>query len=479
MTMWPPNPATLKRPVYRSLAESLIEAIKSGEVQQGDRLPTHRDLAETLGISVQTVSRAYEELHRLGAIAGMVGRGTFVRAAAADTRTPWHRIGDGDEVIDFSMLTPVTGKIHEERMRATLAEMSRDLSSDVLFSFRPRATLLSHSEAALGWLKRCGVKADRAQLLPTNGNTSAMTVALMTAARPGELVVSEDLTHHTLKALCSYLELGLHGLETDDEGIVPQAFESACRSHKVRVLFVMPTGLNPQATMMGLARRQALVDIARRHDVAIVEDDAWGPIQPERPPPIVALAPERTFYFTSLTKPLLPGLRYGWLVSPETLVSATANRHLVTSWMATPLMAEIGTRWLKDGTADAGTITNAWRPDSIIGCRIPEKLVLLDIDPRHGGDIVWNALMDALARRNGLVTEALGAFSPRSSPNGMHVWLPLPRQWNEDAFVAHARSEGVAVAAGSAFAVDLPTHAPGIRKGARLRRAEICGSKLS
>ena len=429
MTMWPPNPATLKRPVYRSLAESLIEAIKSGEVQQGDRLPTHRDLAETLGISVQTVSRAYEELHRLGAIAGMVGRGTFVRAAAADTRTPWHRIGDGDEVIDFSMLTPVTGKIHEERMRATLAEMSRDLSSDVLFSFRPRATLLSHSEAALGWLKRCGVEADRAQLLPTNGNTSAMTVALMTAARPGELVVSEDLTHHTLKALCSYLELGLHGLETDDEGIVPQAFESACRSQKVRVLFVMPTGLNPQATMMGLARRQALVDIARRHDVAIVEDDAWGPIQPERPPPIVALAPERTFYFTSLTKPLLPGLRYGWLVSPETLVSATANRHLVTNWMATPLMAEIGTRWLKDGTAD-------------------------DL-------LAWQ--MDALARRNGLVTEALGAFSPRSSPNGMHVWLPLPRQWNEDAFVAHARSEGVAVAAGSAFAVDLPTHAPGIR----------------
>ena len=429
MTMWPPNPATLKRPAYRSLAESLIEAIKSGEVQQGDRLPTHRDLAETLGISVQTVSRAYEELHRLGAIAGMVGRGTFVRAAAADTRTPWHRIGDGDEVIDFSMLTPVTGKIHEERMRATLAEMSRDLSSDVLFSFRPRATLLSHSEAALGWLKRCGVEADRAQLLPTNGNTSAMTVALMTAARPGELVVSEDLTHHTLKALCSYLELGLHGLETDDEGIVPQAFESACRSHKVRVLFVMPTGLNPQATMMGLARRQALVDIARRHDVAIVEDDAWGPIQPERPPPIVALAPERTFYFTSLTKPLLPGLRYGWLVSPETLVSATANRHLVTNWMATPLMVEIGTRWLKDGTAD-------------------------DL-------LAWQ--MDALARRNGLVTEALGAFSPRSSPNGMHVWLPLPRQWNEDAFVAHARSEGVAVAAGSAFAVDLPTHAPGIR----------------
>jgi DNA-binding transcriptional MocR family regulator len=427
--MWPPNPETLKRPVYRSLAESLINAIKSGEVQQGDRLPTHRDLAETLGISVQTVSRAYEELYRLGAIAGMVGRGTFVRAAATDTRTPWHRIGDGDEVVDFSMLTPVTGEIHQERMRATLAQMSRDLSSDVLFSFRPRATLLSHAEAALGWLKRCGVEAKHAQVLPTNGNTSAMTVALMTAAKPGDLVVSEDLTHHTLKALCSYLELGLRGLETDEEGIVPDAFDSACRSHKVRALFVMPTGLNPQATTMGLARRHALIEVARRHDVTIVEDDAWGPIQPRRPPPIFALAPERTFYFTSLTKPLLPGLRYGWLVSPETLVSATANRHLVTNWMATPLMAEIGTHWLKDGTADE---LLAWQ-------------------------------MDALSRRNRVVIEALGAFSPRSSPNGMHVWLPLPEQWDEDAFVAHARGEGVAVAAGSAFAVGLPTHAPGIR----------------
>lgn len=429
MTMWPPNPATLKRPVYRSLAESLIEAIKSGEVQQGDRLPTHRDLAETLGISVQTVSRAYEELDRLGAIAGMVGRGTFVRAAATDTRTPWHRIGDGDEVIDFSMLTPVTGEIHERRMRATLAQMSKDVSSDVLFSFRPRATLLSHSEAALDWLKRCGVTANRAQVLPTNGNTSAMTVALMTAARPGDLVVSEDLTHHTLKALCSYLELGLAGLATDDQGIVPEAFETACRTRRARVLFVMPTGLNPQATTMGLARRRALVEIARRHDVAIVEDDAWGPIQPQRPSPIAALAPERTFYFTSLTKPLLPGLRYGWLVSPETQVSASANRHMVTSWMATPLMAEIGTRWLKDGTADE---LLAWQ-------------------------------MDALSRRNRMAREALGDFSPRSSPNGMHVWLPLPEPWSEDDFVAHARSEGVAVAAGAAFAADRPAHAPGIR----------------
>jgi DNA-binding GntR family transcriptional regulator len=77
MTIWPrPRSPT----AYRSLAQALMRAIDAGEVKAGDRLPTHRDLAYRLGLSVQTVSRAYEELTRLDIIAGEVGRGTFVRA---------------------------------------------------------------------------------------------------------------------------------------------------------------------------------------------------------------------------------------------------------------------------------------------------------------------------------------------------------------------------------------------------------------
>ena len=76
---------------------------------------------------------------------------------------------------------------------------------------------------------------------------------------------------------------------------------------------------------------------------------------------------------------------------------------------------------MKDGTADAGTITNAWRPDSIIGCRIPEKLVLLDIDPRHGGDIVWNALIEAY----GPITIGRQHHSGRND-GGFHAWFQHP-----------------------------------------------------
>jgi DNA-binding transcriptional MocR family regulator len=180
----------------------------------------------------------------------------------------------------------------------------------------------------------------------------------------------------------------------------------------------MPSGLNPTAAVMSLARRRALCDIAERHDVLIVENDAWGPLQADRPPPIAALAPDRTFYFTGFSKCIMPGLRTGYLVVPERFETAAANRHLVTSWMATPLLAEIAAGWVADGTA----------------ARL----------------LAWQTA--ALARRNRLAAEALAGLDFRAAPNGLHVWLPLPAPWSEEDFAAQARLNGVAVAPGSSFA---------------------------
>lgn len=429
MTIWPPPREKLSRPVYRALAQALIQAIDAGEVKPGDRLPTHRDLAYRLGLSIQTVSRAYDELSRLDIITGEVGRGTFVRARSAETHRPWHRIRDSESVIDCSMLMPVRGEIHAERMRETLAGLGTDLPPEVLFSFRPRAALKRQRQLGLRWLARCGVGAPEERVVLTNGNTSAMTVALMTAAKPGDLVATEELGHHTLPTLARYLGLRLAGIEVDAEGIVPAVFARACEGGNVRVLLVVPNGLNPMARMMSRARRAEIVAIARAHDVLILENDAGGPLEPDRPELIVNLAPERTFYFTGFSKWLMPGLRYGFLVVPETLVSAALNRHLVTSWMATPLVAEIASRWIEDGTAE----------------------ILLE----------WQRT--ALAARNRTAARLLAGLPFAATAHGLHLWLELPGQWSETAFVAHARHHGVAVASGATFAIGEPPRQRGVR----------------
>lgn len=421
MTKWPPTSASLARPVYRSLAQAIIDAIDTGQLRTGDRLPTHRELAYTLGISVQTVSRAYDALIRSDVISGEVGRGSYVRAGSTDGRAPpYQQLDASDPITDCSMLTPVAGDIHRQAMDATLSELVGQTPPEVLFSFRPRQGLQRHADAALPWLHLCGLETRSDLVLTTNGATSAMTIALMTIAPPGSTVATEAMSHHTLKALTRYLGQKLVGLASDSQGMLPSALRAACRSRQVKAVFLMPSGTNPLNRVMGMERRAEILRIAEEYDLFIIENDAWGPLATDRLPPLAALAPARVLYVTSLTKCLLPGLRLGWLVVPEALVTAAFGRHLTTNWMATGLIAEIGTRWIANGTA----------------------MRLLD----------WQRV--ALAVRNRLAAEILAGQPLLQQPHGLHVWLPLPEGWEEQRFVNSARLRGVAIAPGNAFHVD-------------------------
>lgn len=428
--MWSPDPDKLKRPAYRSLAQALIAAVETGELKPGDRLPTHRELAFKLGLSVQTVSRAYDSLIRTGIISGEVGRGSFVRSGQTDgTAMPYHRLDRGDEIIDCSILTPVTSAMHMRRFYGALDGLRERLPPETMFSFRPRVALREPIARGVEWLKRCGVEAEPFRVLPMNGNSAAMTVALMTAASPGYHMVTDELSHHTLKVLARSLGLKLTGLAGDAEGILPSVFDDACRSQAVQLLYAMPAGLNPLARRMSEARRVEIVGIARKHDVTIIENDSWGPLEPGRPSPFAALAPERTFYFTGFSKCLVPGLRLAWLAVPELQVTAASGRSLAVQWMATSLIAEIGSRWIADGTAD--------------------------------NLLAWQRR--ALAERNAMAAERLSGLSHHNSPFGLHVWLPIPEEWDEDTFVAAARSQGVAVGTGAAFAINSGPRPKGVR----------------
>ncbi|MFD2237609.1 PLP-dependent aminotransferase family protein [Aureimonas populi] len=427
MTMWFLDPATLKRPVYLSLADQIARAIEDGKLVQGARLPPHRALADSLSISVQTVSRAYEELIRRGLLSGETGRGTFVRTARSEGSLPYlpERLG---EIIDLSILKPVCETLHLDRMRKALMELSENLPASAALSFRPNVIFPRHRAVAVEWLKQCGLEAQASNICLTNGATAAMTTALLSTAPAGSAVATEAIGCHTLIPLAAYLGLKLVGIELDEEGIVPDALDHACRAEMLRALFVQPSVINPTATLMSLRRREEIVAVARRHDIAIIEDDVLGPLVENRPPPIAALAPERTLYITSFTKTVLPGLRTGYLAVPDKMLPAVMNRHLVTNWIATPMIAEIATRWVSDGTA-------------------------MDL-------VRWQR--HALRSRHALARDMLSGIAHRAHPEALHVWLPLASECEESLFMAQARLRGVAVAPGQSFQTG-PAHQPAVR----------------
>lgn len=420
MTNWPPKRTALKRPFYRSLVNLVTRAVEIGELAPGARLPTHRDLAHRLKISIQTVSRAYEELIRSGLIVGEVGRGTFVRPDRPVPPPPFLTERGPDTPIDLSILKPVGDAVHVAHMKKAFAALHDDLPPSMLFSFRPSLAQRRYREVAVDWLHLCGLQASPDAIHITNGASPGLTIALMSAARPGDVVAAEAIGHHMLRPLAGYLGLRLKGLPIDDDGILPEALDQVCGSERIKALFMVPSAANPTVTMVSRARREAIIEVARRHNIYIIENDAWGPLVEGRPPPFASLAPERTFYVTSFTKCVMPGLRTGYLVAPDLMISSVANRHLVTNWSATSIIAEIATRWVEDGTAWA----------------------LLE----------WQRA--ALRARNALAADVLGGVACHQHPNSLHIWLPLPPAWREEEFVAHARLHNVAIAPGASFAAE-------------------------
>lgn len=428
MTSWRPDISQLRRPAYLSLAEQIARAVQEGHLPNGTRLPPHRKLADDLKLSVQTVSRAYDELIRRGLISGEVGRGSFVQTVKKEPEPPYlpERLG---ELVDLSILKPVCEQLHLERMREAFGWLAENLPSSSALSFRPNMVFPRHRAVAAEWLARCGVDISPLNINLTNGATSGMTVALMSVAPPGSTVATEAISHHTLVPLSTYLGLHLEGLPIDHDGMIPAALDEACRTGVIRAVFLQPSVINPTATLMSAERRQALAEVARRHDIAIIENDILGPLIEERAPPVWAFAPERTLYVTSFTKITVPGLRIGYLAAPDRYVAAVANRHLVSNWMATPSIAEIATRWVADGTA-------------------------MEL-------VQWQR--QALAARHAIARETLGSLPYRSHPQSLHVWLPLPDGYTEESFVSQARLRGVAIAPGSSFRTSDHAWHPAVR----------------
>lgn len=436
--MWTPRIVRRTGPKYLAIADALADDIAGGTLVPGEQLPTHRHLAERVGVTVGTVTRAYAEAQRRGLISGEIGRGSFVRRRAVDAPTA---PGEGAEnVIDFSLNLP-TGGDGERRLAESLGQIARAPLADLL-DYGPSGGLPRHRAAGAAWLRRAGIDADRERVFVTNGAQHGMAVAFMAVAKPGDVILTEHLTFHGVKELAAHLGIALVGLPTDAEGVVPEAFDEACRNRRPRALYCMPNLQNPTAVTMGKTRRRAIVQIARRHDVRIIEDDVYGfLLGDELYPPLATLAPELTYFVTSLSKSVAPGLRVGYALAPageaENILSATR----AICRMATPLMAEIAARWIDDGTADA-----------FVAYQRRETAVRREIAAR-----------------------ALAGIPCPTHPKSFHLWLPLPEPWRAGTFVTELRAKGVLVLPAEALAVAPATapHAVRVCLGAVRGRAAV------
>ena len=426
---------------HRLLTEKIVDDIERGILKPSTRMPTHRDLAHRLGLSVQTVSISYKEAERRGYLRGEVGRGTYVCNRITERADSFMLDRDPSGAADLSIIRAVYTEAHERASRHLFEALSQSENAGFMRPCRPIAGLDRHRGIARDWLRGLSVDVDPGRIIITNGAAHGLFLAVAAVVQPGEVVLTESLTDHGIIGLANVLGFTLRGLAADREGIIPEAFEAACEAGDVRALVLIPSLGNPTSHLMGAERRIAIAGIARRYGVCVIEDEVYKPILEEKLPSMPELLPELGFFVTSFTKTVMTGLRTGYLVVPMQYSIRITSILRVTSWSGVNLVAEMASRWIEDGTA-AGLV-----------------------------EIQRNELRS----RQALVTDILGQHVAGSNPLSLCAWLGIPRNWSEDGLVRALANKGVAVTPSDPFIAGGDRGKGGIRicLGGRLSRPAL------
>ena len=314
----------------------------------------------------------------------------------------------------------------------TLLYISRENDQDALVRRHRFAGTEGDKKAAALWLRRrlaTTVATDR--VIVTNGTQNSLLLLLSSLVGSGETLLAEPMTYPQLVSLCELLRVRVRPVEMDASGILPDAFARACRDHRPKALYTIPTVHNPTTAIMPESRRLEIIEVARRFGVALIEDDAQGMLPEKAPPPMGALAPDITWYVMSVSKCLSVGLRVGYVVAPtaEDVARVMAFFGRMSMWFAAPLTASIVARWIERGTAEA----------------------------------VLAGIREEASYRQNVAIRLLENADLATQPNALHMWLKPPAGWSVEEFVRAAEEAGVLVRSGQQFVVDRNYAAEGMR----------------
>ncbi len=403
---------------YKAVVDRYAQAIRSGQLPAGSRLPTHRTLAAGERLSLATATRAYRELEEMGLVSGETGRGTFVRDLSLP---PGHGVDQqvvAADVVDLNFNYPSLPD-QGDALREALRQLAMAGDIDSHLRYQPHAGRLAERDIIARHLTCQHFAPDAENVLIVNGAQHGLAVTVMGLLRPGDVVAVDALTYSGFKALAALYHLELAAIPCRPEGPDLQALQTLCQQRRVRAVYTMPTLHNPLGWVLNTGQRQALADLARQHDLLIIEDAAYARLVSRPPPPVVSYAPERTVYVTGFSKNIATGLRVGVVISPPRYRPEIERAIRATTWNTPTLISSLICAWIEDGT-----------------------VARFETQKRQ----------DARQRQQ-VAREVLCGLPVVSHPDSYFVWLPLGEESRADRLANALMERRIAVSTAEPFCV--------------------------
>lgn len=345
--------------LYMNLAELIGQRIEQGLYRPGDRLPSVRALSQEHGVSLSTVQQAYRELEDRGLARPQPKSGYYVPSARPIAALPEVsrtaqrpvEVSQWDQVLEQIANSPSESIIQLGRGRPdisgpTLKPLLRSLSR---LSRRQDLNGLTYGniygdiglrEQVSRLLLDSGCRIPAEDLVITTGCHEALSAALRAICEPGDIVAVDSPSFHgVMQALKGF---GMKALELPSDpltGINLKALELALEQWPIKAIQLTPTCNNPLGYIMPEASKRALLTLAQRYDVAIIEDDVYGDLAYRYPRPRTIKSFDedgRVLLCSSFSKTLAPGLRIGWIAPGRYL-----DRVLHMKYMSTGSTAQL------------------------------------------------------------------------------------------------------------------------------------------
>lgn len=435
-------PSTL---LYERLAERLRGQIQRGVLRAGERLPSLRRLGREQQVSLATAVEAYLHLEREGLVEARPRSGYYVRAPRAplprditvlrSTRAPQPirnpaLLGVLDvlgrkDVLPLHAATPSLELLPSAALTAAATRVLRRDPGAALGYAVPQGIAELRQRIAQRYAQ-CAVDADPDEIIITAGAMEAITLALRTVTRPGDVVLLETPTYYGL--LQAVAALDLHVIEVPNRpgaGIDAARVAELLERHPIRAAVLVPNFNNPSGSLTSDADKRALVAACAAHDVVVIEDDLYGELaySGERPAPLRRFDGGRGHVITcgSFSKMLAPGFRVGWV---------------------------LGARW-------AAGLLRAKCFSTVATATLPQ-LAIAEYLSRHDFDRALRRLRRELATNAQRYREAIAHHWPEgtriSEPaGGMALWLELPSPLEGQALFEAALAHGIGTLPGHLF----------------------------
>ena len=445
-----------KRPLYVQLADELAARIERGELVEGERLPGMRALAAQLGVGLVTVSQAYDSLAARGRAVARVGKGTYVAAAPAPSE-PFARRWEPDiggfsrarmeGVLDRLEHATIPGAIslatgHPAPETFPLAEFGKCLQRTLADDPPETMQYASGSgdadlRAALArTLAARGVPASADDIVVCSGAQQAAYIVATTLLETRAVVAAESPSYAPTLGVfdargATYVEIA-----ADSGGIRVDDVERVFAEYRPRVFYVNPFAQNPTGAVLPERRAKAIVELARRYDVVVLEDQTgWVFTYDGGPPaPLAAFDTDgRVILIESLSKLVFPALRVGYVLARGGLRGPLESAKMRADSFTSTLSQRALWRFLESPAyakhLRAARALYRSRRDAFVEA-LQSALPWTNVVPPAAGTTLWlplpsrlstQAAFDASAREGVLTMPADPWYPTRSGPAALRL----------------------------------------------------------